>query len=338
MANLENKKSLSAKVTEKITEKITDTRSEDETSLWELFWFAIAFVLIFSLIVNASTAEAATSASVQTSTSKSAATSAPASARLKSKIEVKKGKDKTWLERFSSSVSLEYGTSLQPGDAYERNAALAMSFLPNFEINKDYKLALKSGVTKDLTSEEQKTVFDNTKISLIQTATPLSQIFSIRPAVAVVAPTHTDADKTFFQGSIGGAGRLLFDLKPVGILFNGYYNLAYDRNFHEYTTDVDGTSNFQHALTQVLLLEVPFAENWSISATSVIVSAWTYRGTVRNFFELSQDLEYKIDDSFSVNLGHTNEGDAYKANGQSSNMAFFNGQSSVLRIGVGYEF
>ncbi len=289
-----------------------------------------------------SSASTATSAEVLNETdaveSLSSSKNQANTSRLQSKIEARKEKNKTLGERFKGGVAAEYGTTMQPGDAYERSASMSLTFTPSFEFSKDYKLGVKTMLAKDLTSEEQRTVFDNTKLSLIKTAIPLSQVFSFRPAVAVIAPTSSDAKKSWFRGSVGAAGRLLFDLQSIGVPFNGFYNLAYDRNIHDYTTSVDGTPNFRDVVTHVVVLEVPFAGNWTISATSVLVSAWTYRGTVRNFFELAQDLGYKIDDSFSVYIGHTNAGDAYKANGRTSNMAFFNDQASVLRLGASCDF
>jgi hypothetical protein len=88
--------------------------------------------------------------------------------------------------------------------------------------------------------------------------------------------------------------------------------------------------NFTYSSSQTLALSYEWPVGISISATLVHRNALTYQSNIRESFEISEELGYEINKTFSVAVGHTNSGNALKANGVDSNIQLMDENSSMV--------
>ncbi len=109
------------------------------------------------------------------------------------------------------------------------------------------------------------------------------------------------------------------------------------KSFHRYDVDVNGGPISSVSSNQKLIFGYKI-ESFSINLAYTHKSRWSYHTNVNEGFELSEELDYEINKTFAIALGHTNSGAALKSNGQDTNFAIVNENDSVIYFQGAFSF
>lgn len=155
----------------------------------------------------------------------------------------------------------------------------------------------------------------------------------------LVLPFGSDArDESLIFGA-GAAGRMLLNLKEEdGSGFRGYYDLGFNKNFHQYDTSILAEVNNQLALNHTVYLEYNFDEQWNLNATLGFSSLWNYFGVLTNNYSVEQELDFQVTKLIMFYLSHTRGGDFLSPNGQNYSFGIFNPDASRVSLGVVLSF
>ncbi len=137
---------------------------------------------------------------------------------------------------------------------------------------------------------------------------------------------------------IAGANfKILAGEKTISKGFGSDISVTAGQNFHNYETDVNGKSLNRYSSNQSLAVFYS-SRNIFVILNYVNKLRWAYNGELRNGFELSQEVDYSFYKKWTVLLGHTNAGTAFKPNGIDSNVSLISENSSVVYFGLKYIF
>lgn len=153
---------------------------------------------------------------------------------------------------------------------------------------------------------------------------------------AVVPLSQYSVKKDQLQTSL--SGKVGFSLTPVegnGFGFAG--GISIGRNIHSYEEDINGNVLNQYSSNQNFGVNYSF-DDWSFGADFVNRTRWTYRNSVKNSFEISEEIGYTINSNISLAIGHTNAGSTLKANGTDSNIDLYNENSSIVYATMGLSY
>lgn len=162
-------------------------------------------------------------------------------------------------------------------------------------------------------------------------------ILTFRPSLSTVVPmTKRSKIRDELQGVLSGG--ISFGLIPDGIyksdgVWSVIIGLTAGRNFHKFEEDINGNVLNQYSSNQTLDVGYSIAD-FSFSVSYLHRSRWTYQGNVRESYVLGQEIGYGLNDNFSVNVGHSNEGSMLKANGYESNLDVIDENNSSVYMGI----
>ncbi len=151
----------------------------------------------------------------------------------------------------------------------------------------------------------------------------------------LVLPLGSDAREESLMFGAGVGARLLLDFKETdGSGFRTYYDLTFNKNFHQYETSIFAQVNNQLALNHSIYLEYNFDSQWNVNANFSFSSLWNYYGLLSNNYSVQQELDFQASDLLTLYLSHVRGGDFLSPNGQNYSFGIFNGDSSRMSVGV----
>lgn len=245
---------------------------------------------------------------------------APASATSVGSLPKSPGKKKLSLD-----LSFSSGASLHSNSDFRKSSSSDLTVTPIYRISEILRLGAVVQASKDWRSGE--VTLANTKLSLIRDAIELGKGFSYSPRLTSRVPTNELARKNdTYQGMVGLENRLLY---KSGAL-SGHYQLALERNFHEFTRNGDRAPNVKHSLRHWVSVGVDLSDKWSIGLDAIYILGLTYDNSPKESFDINQEISYAIDENASLAIGHNNTGPLFKPNGKDLNAAFYDGDSSSV--------
>ncbi len=202
-----------------------------------------------------------------------------------------------------------------------------------FKLNEKLSLRFDGGFSQDLKMPEANDVNDMA-IALVRTPISLSRFLMLGYNVSTIAPLSKESrNNQGLKSALGGA--LSLSLNPectLGTLAGGLNlvtAITLKRNFHEYETAADGAVGSQYTSAQVASTAYQFTSGVGLSMEYVHKNGITYQNNLKEAFEISEEISYSLTQMFTVALGHTNSGNALKSNGQDSNFALVNPETSI---------
>lgn len=230
----------------------------------------------------------------------------------------------------SGFVQASRSTSLYDFQDGTRQDGMDYSARLNINFTKIHLIRIDAGYTQNINNPESSD-WNDTSISFRKTPTLMSWPILLGYSVGAVIPTSKDSNTR--QNSQGSATASVTAALNPSVLMAGFGVtgiLSFARNFHQYETDINGKVLNQYSSSQTLALSYEWPVGISISATLVHRNALTYQNNIRESFEISEELGYEINKTFSVAVGHTNSGNALKANGVDSNIQLMDENSSMV--------
>lgn len=244
--------------------------------------------------------------------------------------------------KFSASLDMSRSTNLYDHQDGSRFDSLDFRFVVGAGFTNGHSLATIIDYSNDLNDPE------NTAAGLIDPAVKYSfkstswawsapYILTFRPSISTVIPmTKRSKERDQLNGSISGG--ISFGIVPDGIyksdgVWSVVLGLTAGRNFHTYEENINGSVLSQYSSNQSMDISYSIAD-FSFSLSYLHRSRWTYQGNIRESFVLGQEIGYSLNDNFSVNAGHSNEGSAIKANGYESNLDLIDENESSVYMGI----
>ncbi|MDG0815596.1 hypothetical protein [Bdellovibrio svalbardensis] len=231
---------------------------------------------------------------------------------------------------FSGFVQASRSTSLYDFQDGTRKDGMDYAARFNMKLTKDYTLRLDGGYSQDLV-DPQGDDFGDTSLGLLRAPVALGKLIMMGYKVGVVAPT-SKASRTLqnMQGAVSGSVSVSINPERLIQGLSIVSGLSLRRNFHQYDTAMNGAVNTQYSSSQSISVGYDWASGVSISGEFIHKNGLTYQNNIKESFEHTEELGYSINDAFAVAVGHTNSGNALKANGVDSNVALIDENSSLV--------
>lgn len=227
-------------------------------------------------------------------------------------------------------VNVSRSTNLYDFQDGSRQDGMDYTGRMNFNISQNYLIRVDAGYSQNLKDPETSD-WNDTSASLRRKPFAISRNLLMGFSVGGVAPTSKDSSKR--QNSMGTMTTgLNFSVNPKALIagLNILGSLSLSKNFHQYETDINGKVLNQYSSSQSLSVAYNWSMGLSASANFVHRNGLTYQNNIRESFEISEEIGYDITKAISVAVGHSNSGNALKANGTDSNVQFMDENSSIV--------
>lgn len=235
--------------------------------------------------------------------------------------------------RWSGFVDMSRSTSLYDFEDGTRSDGMDYSARFNLKINNEFSMSLRGGYSQDLNYPENDD-FSDTSFTVQRVPFRLGKRFLMGYRVGATAPTSKDSKtRQSLMTSLSAGVNLLVNPDYLIKGFQVAGLLTAGRNLHQYDTALDGRVNTQYSSNQNLTLTYAFAgfaDGLYVSSSFLHRNAWSYQGVMRDSFEMTQDIGYEFNSTFSASVGHTNSGSTLKPNGQDSNVELISDKTSMV--------
>ncbi len=191
-----------------------------------------------------------------------------------------------------------------------------------------YKILATTSYTQDLKNSEDNALEDSS-LTIVRNPVDFSKSFVLGGSFSALLPT-SKASSTRDNLILGARIGISLTLKPeIFPTWSFSAALSGGQNFHQYETNSAGSVLNKYALAQTFSGSKSFG-NTTLSIEFSNKNAWSYYGYMKQAFEHSQEISYSVNDHLSLSLGHTNAGNALRADGYGSNIALVNENSSMV--------
>ena len=235
---------------------------------------------------------------------------------------------------WSGFIVASRSTSLNDYQDGTRSDSMDYTLRVNANLTPIYSLRMDTGFTQNLKDQEGNSMAD-TLVTFRRAPINLGKTFLFAYNLGGTAPTSKDSSKRQnLQGS-ARAGVVLAinpDRLVKGFAVAGFATVS--RNFHEFETDVTGRVMNQYSGTQALTVSYDFPIGLSLSADFTHMNAISYQGSLKETYQISEDITYQINPMFAASVGHSNSGNALRPNGQDYSYNVYDENSSVVYASV----
>ena len=248
-----------------------------------------------------------------------------ASAQLSNTIDghgLKAKKSKKWS--VLSILQAEHNFSQGDGPDRQTNSTLLVS--PSYQLSQGLKVSATLAYLQSF-DDEQKSEINNLKIGLIKAPQPLliKKPLKWSQSAFIRLPTNQKSREVeSFQGAISYEPKLHYEVRVATFRFPLSYGVLLQKNIHRFSQSENASANISHYLRHRGSLEVALIGSaLSLGVDFSYENAWTYRETPRSSFGLSEFFAYQFSPQSFIQIGHSNQGAALKANGVTNNVSLF---------------
>ncbi len=301
----------------------------------KITWTPLAITLLCAMAhaqAPTTTTTIAKEVKVPSATAEANATPAAAAAAT-STAEVKK--EEAPSVKYSLGLGLGYTLGAEAQSNGTRKETMTYSFTPGLSYG-IYRASVFSLYEQNLKDTSKNGSFIDPILSFSRSSFELNKYFKLGPSVSVVLPMSDNSkNNTELLYSIAGAASLYLQNKPLGLDgWNINYYLGYQRNFTRYATTNSGDLVTMQRIRQRINVGYNFTDSLSLSTRFQFDSKYSSEGIVRNDFLHFQTLSYKINDTLSVSMGHTNSGATLKGENYDNNIKLYDEAASEYSAGL----
>lgn len=225
-------------------------------------------------------------------------------------IENKNSKEITKIESVLDKLTTSFSSTLSTDTKQIEDSSKVVE--SEFEIISTYKfsasqaLRARLGFAKGLTQGREESLA-NTNLTFITSEIYHKDALNISSVLGVILPTNKDTRV------IEGLNIALEASAVAAYKFSEAFSLVYiprvTRNFHKYTTALNGSNNIENRLTQIFSLGYTINDNVSLGQTIIYANSWSYYGTSRDpgYVSISQ-VSYNLNQKLSLSVGISNGG------------------------------
>lgn len=254
------------------------------------------------------------------------------------------GKSDTTTEASSTNnFHLRTKLGLQSGlykiNRERRLVTLLHSVHPNYAITDSTTVSANASWSKPLDRYEEVVLGDVT-LAVTRKMGAVANWGSWSLGAGIDLPTSKQSRKgdslrvgTFIEPAIQAEGA------AIGLdSWDASYAISVARNFHQYKTAFNGEPLTRVRLAQTLAIGWRPWQKLRLVLSGSTAKIFTYKDSRAHRFYLSQAATYTFNSSWSATAYHTNSGDTVAANGQSSNVALIDSNSSRVGASLNYNF
>lgn len=237
-------------------------------------------------------------------------------------------------KRLQIVVQAQAMSNLYQADSGERSANSRIAFAPSHKVGKSLRIGTSTSAIQQ-TEPVAKGSISNTRLTVTHVPVALSEDTVFIPVAGGVAPTNEDDRK--FNSYNGGAlleGTLITNFTILGSPFAGVTGLALAKNFHTWDRTNTGAANINYKADLYFGVEKALTRKLTFLLDGDYIYARTYVDTLRTQFAIGQSLTWEENKTWSFTIGHSNGGDALKANGTDYNISVFDGNTSVVYANI----
>jgi hypothetical protein len=241
---------------------------------------------------------------------------------------------------FGAELSIENSQNLFSDKDYQKVNEVDFTLIPSLKIGSSFKVKLVS-IIKQNQNGAKETELSNTEVSIgLDERTTSLGPFKWSPALIGALPTDAIENKqTKLKGAIGIKSTLHAVELTKSFPLEISWAVSILKSIHEYNMDADGEPLIEWSGKNRFALSYPISDRISLALLSDYVVGRTYGGFIHEVFANAIDLNFDvIKDVFTLNIGSSTEGNAFKYDGTTSSYSFFNDNVSVLRIGATYVY
>lgn len=234
-------------------------------------------------------------------------------------------------KKFGFDATLEGSSNFREAGDYESSREASYSFIPNYKITDKITASAEIVFVHNL-KQAAESDFKNTTIGMSYSAINLAgESLTIKPIVSALLPSNKEArDTTSLLGGIGVGQSLAF--KPAKLPVTLTYGASVRRNIHEYDHTNEGAANTMYSFSNSLKGYVDVTDKISFTTKATVFSGLTYLDSWRSKFEIFEELGYAVSDTYSIALGHVNTDATLKSDMTTSNVEFFNNNTSSIYL------
>ncbi|WP_374029170.1 hypothetical protein [Bdellovibrio bacteriovorus] len=241
-------------------------------------------------------------------------------------VQQPKKEGRIWSGFFSASRS----TNLYDFNDGTRRDGMDYSTRLNVKLGKNYSLRFQGGYSQDL-KEPEYDDFSDISTTLQRSPFDLTKSLMMNYRVAATVPVSKDSRiRTNLITSLSTG--VTFIINPdrliSGLDITGGLSVA--RSFHRYETALNGPVNTQYSSNQSFSVSYSFNSGVYVSADFLHRNTWSYQDVMRDSFDISQEIGYEINPTFTVAAGHSNSGSTLRPNGQDSAVDIVDENNSVV--------
>lgn len=237
-------------------------------------------------------------------------------------------------KRLSVATGVEYSQKIATEERGQRESSNDFSLSLSYKTTDLTTLSTKAVVSKE-NNGQKNTSISNTKIILGIKGYQFNDYLTSVHSVTGVVPTNEESQKIDrLQSAMSISNGFTYTLPSIKI----DYRLGLARNFHEFNVNAEGKANIEYTLSNLLGVDIPVIGGFHVSGDILYKNSRTYGNFERSSFIFNADLNYDINENFTMNVGTSNDASALKANGVDSNISAYDDKSSVLRAGLAYTY
>jgi hypothetical protein len=230
---------------------------------------------------------------------------------------------------LAQTASNLYGTESRDHEAEGR-----LVIAPSYKLGANYRLSLSNTLIQNF-EQERETRLGNSKLTLSHVPLYLTDDTILIAAGGLRLPTNVeDRHRNTYNGSLVLEPNLITNWTVYGSPFVTVLGAYLTKNTHTYDRNAGGGANTSYSTTGYFGIEKEFLPKFSILLDGDYTYARTYQNSMRTQFSIGQSITYQHDKDLSVTIGHSNAGDALKANGTDYNIAVFDGNFSVVYANI----
>jgi hypothetical protein len=224
--------------------------------------------------------------------------------------------------------------NLYKADTGDRETSTRISLAPSYKLGESYRLGASVSAIQQ-TEPVPKGEISNTRLTLTHMPVALGDDTILIPVAGLVAPTNEDDRRlNSFNGGLLLEGTAITNFELFGKNFAGVYGLALAKNFHTWDRTAMGAANVDYKADLYLGLEKSLTRKLTFLIDGDYVYANTYQNSPRTQFAIGQSLTWEENKYLSFTVGHSNGGDALKANGTDYDIRVFDGNTSVVYANI----
>lgn len=243
---------------------------------------------------------------------------------------------------FGAGLMVSQSKEVELPESGEYSNETTLILLPSYKLSTDYTAGLKLiGVVDH--SDSSKSELKSGSVNLIKSPMDMTNYLTASPGVVYLFPVNsTQRDTKSFIGAL--QGNVTFGTKNDAL---GKLNLSLvlgaTKSFFEYTTELntdpekEDTFNSDYSLVQGIIAVYPlFSESLSFNFSLVNKQAWDYAGDRKYTYDLTETLNWNINDHFGIFGGLENEEAAIVSKEESLNYRFYNGKTATYVLGLNF--
>lgn len=240
---------------------------------------------------------------------------------------------------WSVSLGARYGSGLYQFNEQERQSGISNSLGFTYRLNDTWSTAIQGSLSTRLNGVRETNINDTT-VTVSHAGGELVEPLRWNAALTGTLPTSKRSRKTddlitaltLRTGIILPGERIHMDS------VNFSYGMSLTKAFHRFKTNFLGESVKEYSMQHSLVVSWRVLPTLSVSASGSRRFSRTPNGGNTQSFGLTQSIQYSGLGPISLAVGHMNGGDVLKANGQDSNIAFVDKNSSTLFAAIGYQY